>query len=126
MIETMPDGNVEITFEDWDYQMMALYSRLHQLPLRPGHPVIRTHELGIDVLSKMPWGKMAIRELFFNADILEYCPDHREVVRLGKAIIRAVIDLDTLLSHRKVDRMHRRDWKPIAQPTPKLRFVRGN
>jgi hypothetical protein len=116
MIQELPDGKLMLTFEDWSEEMSALGNRLFQLPLPRGAATIRTHELGIDRLSKLLYGKMAIRELFHNVDELTYCPDHKEVVKLGKAIIRMVIDVDTLLDRRALKRMHLQDRAKSKRP----------
>src|SRR5262249_39571561 len=88
MIEQKPDGTVDLSFDDWTPQMMALSSRLHQLPSPPGR--IKNHEVGVDRLSKMRSGAVAVKLLFRHADELEYCPTESEVVRLGLALVRTM------------------------------------
>lgn len=95
MIEEKPDGTVDVSFEDWTPQMMALSSRLHQLPAPPGGK--RNHEIGVDRLSKTRSGATAVKLLFRYAGELEYCPTESEVVRLGLALVRTAADLDRVL-----------------------------
>jgi hypothetical protein len=105
MIQELPDGKLILTFDDWSEEMIALSHRFFQLPLPRGASTVRTHEVGIDRLRRLKLGKMAIRVLYLDADMLTHCPDHKEVVKLGKAIIRATIDLDRLVARPKIEKI---------------------
>src|SRR4051812_21874875 len=96
-----------INFGDWTPMMISLSTRLHRLPLRPADECNwRTHEVGIDILHSMgDHGDRAIQLLIQNIEELEYCPNHKEVVALGKALIRVDIDLYALRRMRADDRM---------------------
>jgi hypothetical protein len=85
--------SVDIYFEDWTPAMMAVASRFHQLPLRPGK-TIKRHEIGIDRLSKMQFGHVAIDLLYDCAGDLEYCPGPEEVVALGLSLLKTRAEIE--------------------------------
>ena len=105
--------SVDIYFEDWTPAMMAVASRFHQLPLRPGK-TIRRHEIGIDRLSGVKCGHLAIDLLYLSADDLEYCPSPEEVMRLGLTLLKTRAEVE--LVERKVHRA-RRQPKQWCGPT---------
>ena len=87
--------------------------------------------MGIDRLHNLPWGDRAIAALFDVADMLEVCPDHHEVIRLGKTLLKVNHALNKLLAKRKRDGVARQERRtktpvkvlPIRTPG-KVGFVR--
>jgi hypothetical protein len=121
-----------ISFEDWSPEMMILATKLHRLPKPDGETA---HEVGIDRLNNLPHGPEAIEALFDLADQMKHCPDHREVVMLGKIVLKANVELNALLAQRKrydVGRIERRRGKRPVKKLPPIRtagpigFTRGN
>ena len=127
MIKEQPDGRLLLSFANWTVKMKVLAERWHQLPLPPDACPTRTHEVGIDRLSKLQRGKMAIQTLLDNVDDFAYCPNHRQVVQLGKSIIKFSIDLDRLLhqrqqplTRRQINKaawaaVNRKGWRPESE-----------
>jgi hypothetical protein len=57
----------------------------------------RSHEIGIDNLSKLPNDSVAIDLLLLQSDELRYCPSHRQVVRFGQALLDTCKELDGVM-----------------------------
>ena len=133
MIKRSPNGPdlILLSFGDWTPDMMALASKLHMLPKPEGEEA--THEMGIDRLHNLPWGDQAIAALFDVADMLEVCPNHNEVIRLGKTLLKINLALNKLLAKRAREgaaRQERRTKTPVKvlpiRTTGKYGFRRRN
>jgi hypothetical protein len=129
MIEPVPNSETKVwvSFGDWNADMTALASKLNRKPDPPGKEGSRSHEIGVDELSRLPLGGFAIDALFEMADELPYCPDHEEIVAMGKALIAAHVEFRLLREERRKKQMHLQDRakaKAREQGTPKPRFVR--
>ena len=95
MITKLPNGDIELDVSDWTREMEVLANRLGELPLLADrHPNERTHELGIDELSRKRFGYIAIQLLHEHASELNYCPDHGEVVSLGEALVKVCCEVE--------------------------------
>lgn len=130
MIVKSGPNKVRISFVDWTSGMMLLSSKYHTLAKPDGDTA---HEIGIDRLNNWPLGPEAIDALFFLSDDLKVCPNHKEVLRLGKAVIRMMIAVDVLLVKRKrihIGALERRRKRPAKivpiRPTGKIVYRRGN
>ena len=123
MITEKADGTVDVSFRDWTPTMMALSSRLWRLPLPPKRN-LRNHEVGIDRLAGMKFGRVAIGMLFEHAADLEYCPNHSEVVKMGLALLKLCGELELLrrsqAKQRKQARINREH-----PPARRSKFTRG-
>jgi len=131
MIEPVPNSpdKVWVSFGDWTPDMMALASKLNRKPDPPGKTQSRSHEIGVDELSRLPMGGFAIDALFEVADELPYCPDHEEIVALGKRLIQMHVEFRVLREIRKRKQMHLQDRakaRDRAKGTRKFGFTRGN
>jgi hypothetical protein len=132
MIEYKDGNKLSISFEDWHEAMYALSSKLHHLPLAKGETGPKTHELGIDELNNLAGGDKVIEDLFWLVDELKVAPDYKEVVRLGKIVMRTNVELNVLLAKRRRDRVYLQDRRqrlkklaPIRTVGP-IGFRRGN
>ena len=127
MIEPIPNctDRVWISFGDWTPSMMALASKLNRKPDRPGDDRPRSHELGVDRLSSLPRGRLAIDALFDVADELPYCPDHEEILALGKVLIASHVELEVLCESRRRNRTYLRD-REKKKTAPKKRVISCN
>ena len=121
MIEPKDKDKVWINFTNWTSDMMALASKLHNMPDPPGEAIVRNHEVGIDELSDLPGGAQAIDALFYLVDDLTYRPNDAEVVALGKIVIMSMSDLNKVMVEGKLER--RRERKP-ARTLPKAHPTR--
>ena len=143
MIEPVPNhpDKVWISFDDWTPSMMALASRLNRKPDRPGDDGPRSHEIGIDQLSKLPLGHLAIEALWDISEDWKYCPDHEDVVQRGKAVIKMYMELEVFCEKRRRQKTYLQDReranaktkraseKRVIRfnlPTRKYGIVRGN
>jgi hypothetical protein len=110
MIEQIPNSDkVWVSFNDWTPDMMALASLLNRKPDRPGEQRPRSHEIGIDELSKLPMGRFAIDALWGVADELTYCPDYDEILALGRTLICAYAELEVLCEKRRRQKVYLQD-----------------
>ena len=128
MIEPVPDSpdKVWISFDDWTPSMMALASRLNRKADRPGDDRPRSHEIGIDRLSQLPMGSLAIDALWDISEEWKYCPDHEEVVERGKAVIKMYVELEVLCEKRRRNRTYLKDRERAKKTPPKKRVIRFN
>jgi hypothetical protein len=133
MIKPKSKDRVWIGFTDWTPDMIALASKIHNMPDPPGPVIVRNHEVGIDELKDLPGGPVAIDALFYLVDDLTYRPSDAEVVALGKVVIASLNDLNKVMAERRRKAREKRPAttspkakaSPIATKGP-VRFVRGN
>jgi hypothetical protein len=106
MIIPDPDDKdrYHLDFQDWDATMMALASRLHQLPLPPGETA-SDHELGIDRLAKLKYGHVAVELLAQQTCELNVCPSAEEVVKLGQAVLLMQSEVELVRRRMQVERI---------------------
>jgi hypothetical protein len=134
MIEPKDKDKVWINFSNWTSDMMALASKIHNMPDPPGEVIVRNHEVGIDELSDLPGGHLAIDALFYLVDDLTYRPSDVEVVALGKIVLMSMAELNKVMVTREREARQRRPTRtlpkaktsPIRVRTPESGFVRRN
>lgn len=113
------DNWLAVDFGDWSPAMMGLAYVLSRLPVRPGTPeeLIHSYPIGIERL-RANCGDQALDRLCDVAEDLEWRPDHREVVRLGRTMTRTRCELALVVSqgeaHRGRDRTARLRLGPRA------------
>ena len=103
LIDNRTDGLVDLDLRDWTRDMLVLSLKLYRLPRRPGAkggPTgLSTHDAGIDLLARESWGELAINVMLRHVTNgeLEYCPDHMEVLRLGRSLIVSRMQVELAL-----------------------------
>jgi hypothetical protein len=123
MIEELPNGACELSFDDWDDDMKALSLALSNLPERRDGLHERLHDLGIDMLSRIKHGKLAIRLLTAQVSELSVRPTENEVVKLGRVLLRACVELGGVQNEIRRERLSRMS-RPWCGPTARYGFVR--
>jgi len=92
MIKDKGNGQITLSFDDWTDDMKILSVRLARLPKHHKRHD-RMHDFGIDRLSRYKYGKLAIQLLADHVEELDHRPDDKEVLSLGKALMRVCADL---------------------------------
>jgi hypothetical protein len=121
MIVKEADGGRHLDFCDWNPVMMATASRLHQLPLPPGRED-RDHEWGIDRLARMKHGHWMVVELSYTIDVLDYCPDADEIVRMGQALLLLKGEMNDLARAYRIERIRHRAQVSRARSAQRLKM----
>jgi hypothetical protein len=123
MIKERKDGILLLSFDDWTDDMKALSIALAKLTKRHnGHE--RLHDIGIDRLSCIKHGKLAIRLLTEQVPELSVRPTANEVVELGKMLLRICVELGGVQNEVRRERLVRLSRQHWRGPTKKYRFVR--